>query len=202
MTLTRHFSLNRLGMLALVVAAIVAAVGVLQRPAAAGNKGDEAKVQLHNAAGVVVGDAKFDQERNGVEVRVKVRGLTPGFHGFHIHTTGSCVAPDFTSAGGHFNPTGEGHGHHAGDMPILHVNPDGAGEARFTIASFQVGQLFDADGSALIVHAGPDNYANIPQRYAAPGPDGSTPAPGPDGTTLATGDSGARVACGAIQLDD
>jgi superoxide dismutase, Cu-Zn family len=193
MTLTRHFSFNRLGMLVLVVAAMVAGLGLVQRPAAAGNKGDEAKVQLRNAAGVVLGDAKFEQERNGVEVRVKVHGLTPGFHGFHIHTIGSCVAADFTSAGGHFNPTGEPHAHHAGDMPVLLVNADGTGEARFTIASFQVSQLFDADGSALIVHAGADNYANIPQRYSATGP---------DATTLATGDSGARVACGAIQHDD
>jgi Cu-Zn family superoxide dismutase len=193
MTVTRHFSLNRLGVLALVAAAIVAALGLLQPAAAGYKKGDEAKVQLRNAAGAVVGDAKFEQERGGVEVRVKVRGLTPGFHGFHVHTTGSCVAPDFVSAGGHFNPTGEGHGHHAGDMPVLQVNADGAGEARFTLASFQLSQLFDADGSALVVHAGPDNYANIPERYSAAGP---------DQTTLGTGDSGGRVACGAIQLDD
>jgi Cu-Zn family superoxide dismutase len=78
-------------------------------------------------------------------------------------------------------------------MPVLQVNPDGTGEARFTIASFQVSQLFDADGSALIVHAAADNYANIPQRYSATGP---------DATTLATGDSGGRVACGVIQHDD
>ena len=193
MTLTRHFSLNRLGVLALAAAAIVVALALLQQPAAAGNKGDEAKVQLRNAAGAVVGEAKFEQERNGVDVHVKVRGLTPGFHGFHIHTIGSCAAADFTSAGGHFNPTGEAHGHHAGDMPILQVNPDGTGEASFTIASFQVSQLFDADGSALIIHAGADNYANIPQRYSATGP---------DATTLATGDSGARVVCGVIQHDD
>ena len=192
MTLTRHFSLNRLLMLALAAAAIVAALSVL-RPAAAGNKGDEAKAQLRNAAGTVVGEVKFEQERNGVDVRVKVRGLTPGFHGFHIHTTGSCVAADFASAGGHYNPTGENHGHHAGDMPILQVNPDGTGEVRFTIASFQVGQLFDADGSALIIHAGADNYTNIPPRYAPNGP---------DATTLGTGDSGSRVACGVVQLDD
>ncbi|HET9221900.1 MAG TPA: superoxide dismutase family protein [Roseiflexaceae bacterium] len=192
MTITRHFSLNRLLMLALAAAAIVAALSVL-RPAAAGNKGDEAKAQLRNAAGTVVGEVKFEQERNGVDVRVKVRGLTPGFHGFHIHTTGSCVAADFASAGSHYNPTGETHGHHAGDMPTLQVNPDGTGEARFTIASFQVGQLFDADGSALIVHAAADNYANIPPRYAPNGP---------DATTLGTGDSGSRVACGVVQLDD
>ena len=201
MTLTRHFSFNRLGALALVVAVIMAALGFLQQPVAAGNKGQEAEVQLRNAAGQVVGDVDFEQERNGVHVRIKVQGLTPGFHGFHIHTTGSCVPGDFTSAGGHYNPTGEAHGHHAGDMPLLLVNADGIGEARFTIASFQVGQLFDADGSALIVHAGPDNYANIPQRYSTTGQDGST-QPGPDGSTLATGDSSARVACGVVQVDD
>jgi Cu-Zn family superoxide dismutase len=193
MTLTRHFSFNRLGMLVLVVAAMMAALVLLQQPAAAGNKGDEAKVQLRNAAGVVLGDAKFEQERDGVEVRVKVHGLTPGFHGFHIHTIGSCIAADFVSAGAHFNPTGAAHAHHAGDLPLLLVNPDGTGEARFTIASFQVGQLFDADGSALIIHADADNYANIPHRYLGTGP---------DDMTLKTGDSGARVACGAIQHDD
>jgi Cu-Zn family superoxide dismutase len=180
-------------MLALVIVAIVAAAALLQQPAAAGNKGEEAEIQLRNAAGQVVGEADFEQEHNGVHVRVRVQGLTPGFHGFHIHTVGSCVPGDFTSAGGHFNPTGESHGHHAGDMPVLQVNPDGTGEARFKIASFQVGQLFDADGSALIVHAGPDNLANIPQRYAPNGP---------DATTLGTGDSGGRVACGVVQLDD
>jgi Cu-Zn family superoxide dismutase len=193
MTITRQLSFNRLGLIAVLVTAMLVVLGVLQQPAAAGTKDDEAKVYLRNAAGAVIGEAKFEQERNGVEVRIKVQGLTPGFHGFHIHTIGNCTPGDFTSAGGHYNPSGEGHGHHAGDLPLLLVNPDGRGEARFRIASFQVGQLFDADGSALIIHAGADNYANIPSRYAASGP---------DATTLATGDAGARVACGTVQLDD
>jgi Cu-Zn family superoxide dismutase len=122
-----------------------------------------------------------------------VEGLTPGFHGFHIHTIGSCVAPDFVSAGGHFNPHGQSHPMHAGDMPVLLINADGTGEVRLTDGLFKVADLFDADGSAIIIHAGPDNYANIPPRYAPNGP---------DATTLATGDSGGRVACGAIEHND
>jgi Cu-Zn family superoxide dismutase len=188
----RSYIVKRMSAVALALA-ILAALTLAMRPAAAGNKGDEAKAQLRDAAGVVVGEAKFEQEHNGVDVRIKVSGLTPGFHGFHIHTTGACVAPDFVSAGSHYNPDGHNHGAHAGDMPVLLVNANGIGEARFTTTSFQVAQLFDTDGSALIVHAGPDNYANIPPRYEANGP---------DATTLGTGDSGGRTACGVIALDD
>jgi superoxide dismutase, Cu-Zn family len=192
MVAKKLFTFNRLGVLALIAAAIMA-LTISLRPVAAGNKGDEAEVQLRNAAGVVVGQVKFDQERDGVEVQVKVRGLAPGFHGFHIHTTGVCTPQDFVSAGGHFNPTNQAHSHHAGDMPMLLVNADGTAEARFKSASFKVAQLFDADGSALIIHGGADNYANIPTRYAPNGP---------DATTLATGDAGGRVACGVVQHDD
>jgi superoxide dismutase, Cu-Zn family len=192
----KQLTFNRLGALILIAVALAALILSL-RPAAAGNKGDEAKVQLRDANGVVVGEAKFEQQRNGVEVQVKVHGLLAGFHGFHIHTVGACIGPDFVSAGGHFNPAGVNHAHHAGDMPVLLVNADGTGEARLTTASFQVSQLFDADGSALIIHAGPDNFANIPSRYKL-----DNGAAGPDATTLATGDSGARTACGVIQHDD
>ena len=190
--IARSTIFNRMGAFALALA-VLAALTLAFRPAAAGNKGDEAEAVLRNAAGAVLGEAKFDQERDGVHVRIKVSGLTPGFHGFHIHTTGACATPDFVSAGGHYNPGGHNHGTHAGDMPVLLANADGVAEARFTTASFQVAQLFDADGSAVIIHAGPDNFANIPTRYAATGP---------DATTLGTGDSGGRAICGVIALDD
>jgi Cu-Zn family superoxide dismutase len=72
-------------------------------------------------------------------------------------------------------------------MPVLLVNEDGTGEARFVSDRYS---LADVVGRALIVHAGPDNYANIPTRYAATGP---------DATTLATGDAGGRAACGVIR---
>lgn len=150
-----------------------------------------AKALLRNAFGEPVGTAKFTQEEDGtVLVRAVVHDLPPGFHGFHVHATGTCTPPSFTSAGGHYNPFGEVHPNHAGDMPVLLVNADGSGEARFKTDRYAVADLFDADGSALIIHAFPDNYANIPTRYAIAGP---------DATTLGTGDAGGRLACGVIR---
>ena len=143
---------------------------------------------LRDVNGSPVGTAKITEEDGQVLVRVNAHDLAPGYHGFHIHSVGVCEAP-FTSAGGHFNPTGAGHPGHAGDMPMLLINADGTGEARFKTDRFSLSDLFDADGSAIIVHAGVDNYANIPTRYA-PG--------GPDGTTLGTGDAGSRAACAVV----
>jgi Cu-Zn family superoxide dismutase len=193
MATRKRFLINGLGMLALVLATALAAISISGQATARNGRDDEARARLRNPAGNVIGEVKFKQEKDGVSVRVKVQGLTPGFHGFHIHTIGSCVAPDFVSAGGHFNPHGQSHPAHAGDMPVLLINADGSGEVRLTDGLFKVADLFDADGSAIIVHAGPDNYANIPSRYAPNGP---------DATTLATGDSGGRVACGTIEHDD
>jgi superoxide dismutase, Cu-Zn family len=189
----KRFLINGLGLLALVLAAVVAAISISGQAAARGDHKDKAEVHLRNAAGQEIGKVKFKQERNGVSVDVEVHGLAPGFHGFHVHTIGSCVGPDFVSAGGHFNMAGHNHPVHSGDMVSLLVNPDGNGELSFTTGSFKVADLFDADGSAVIVHAGPDNFANIPVRYAPNGP---------DTTTLATGDSGARTTCGIVQRDN
>ena len=149
----------------------------------------DARVRLHDAAGNPVGVAKLTEEDGDVLVRVNAHGLTPGFHGFHVHATGVCAAP-FTTAGGHFNAGTAGHPGHSGDMPVLLINADGTGEARFKTDRFAISDLFDADGSAIIVHAGVDNYANIPTRYSAGGP---------DATTLGTGDAGARAACGVVE---
>ena len=156
---------------------------------AAGGIGDgsSARAVLRDAAGHRVGLVQLTRSGAGVRVRVEVNGLSAGFHGFHVHTTGVCTAPLFTSAGGHFNPGDAGHPNHAADMPVLLVNGDGTGEARFVSDRLR---LADVVGKALIVHAGPDNYANIPTRYSATGP---------DATTLATGDAGGRSACGVIR---
>jgi superoxide dismutase, Cu-Zn family len=148
----------------------------------------DAKAIIRDANGNIVGSAEFDQKRNGVEVEASVHNLPPGFHGFHIHSVGSCVPP-FTSAGGHLNPSGLNHPSHAGDMPVLLINEDGKGEIEFKTDRFTVADLFDADGSALIIHANPDNYANV-TRYGTP-----------DASTLATGDAGGRIACGVIEED-
>ncbi len=162
-----------------------------------------AHAKLMDANGRRVGRVVMRRSRGQVVVSGRVAGLAPGFHGFHVHAVGRCdpratdaagnPAP-FASAGGHFNPTSAAHGAHAGDMPSLLVNRDGTASARFTTDRFGVRSLFDADGSAVIVHAGPDNFANIPPRYRA----ADAPAPGPDQTTRDTGDSGGRAACGVI----
>jgi len=146
-----------------------------------------AKAELRNAKGEKVGDLTLTQEVDGVKVAVEARNLPPGFHGFHIHAVGKCEPP-FTSAGGHFNPANQTHPIHAGDLPNLLVDADGKASAVLKTARFKVADLFDADGSALIIHADPDNHANVPARYR----------PDPDASTLATGDAGGRIACGVI----
>jgi superoxide dismutase, Cu-Zn family len=157
--------------------------------------GKRATAVIHNVAGDRVGVAVFKERDGKVIVSARVWRLMPEgeFHGFHVHEVGQCVPP-FTSAGGHFNPGDVAHGEHAGDLPSLLVNGDGTGRLQFDTDRFSIGDLFDTDGSALIVHEGRNNYANIPDRYTNP-----TGATGPDAETLATGDSGARVACGVIQ---
>jgi superoxide dismutase, Cu-Zn family len=151
------------------------------------------KVQLVDAGGAAAGVVKLTTQGQSVIVRAEVEGLTPGFHGFHVHSIGECVAP-FTSAGGHYNAAAVGHGSHSGDMPSLLVLDDGTGQLQFATDNFTTAELFDADGTAIIVHALPDNFANIPTRYQST-TEGTF---GPDSATLATGDAGSRVACGVV----
>ena len=149
-------------------------------------------VPLRDADGDTIGTVSLTPADGGnVRVKVSVRDLPPGFHGFHVHAVGVCEPP-FTSAGGHHNPAGASHPGHAGDLPVLYVTEGGRATAEVVTDRFAIKTLFDADGSALIVHAKPDNYANIPtDRYD----------PDPDTMTLATGDAGARHACGLIEAD-
>jgi Cu-Zn family superoxide dismutase len=173
------------------------ALALLAMGSVSANDDAEARAVLRNSAGASVGVAKLTAKKGNLLVRVTVHGLTAGFHGFHVHAVGSCVAPTFLSAGGHFNPAGAVHGRHAGDLPVLLVNADGTGEASFKTDRFRISDLFDDDGSALIVHADSDNYANIPTRYHSHSEDTF----GPDSATLATGDSGGRLACGVVRRD-
>lgn len=138
----------------------------------------------------------FNTSPGKVTVQLRARRLPPGFHGFHVHAVGVCdPATGFTSAGGHFNPTGVPHDDHAGDLPVLLVNADGTAQATVSTDRFTIGQLLDADGSAMVVHAAADNYANIPTRYHSH----DANVFGPDQTTLSAGDSGDRIACGRIR---
>jgi superoxide dismutase, Cu-Zn family len=168
--------------------AITSAVGADDRD---GRK--RAWAVLQDVSGKKVGLVAFSETHGKVTVRAYTRGLTAGFHGFHVHAVGECVPP-FTSAGGHFNPVGTSHGEHAGDMPSLLVNRDGSAALEFPTDRFRIADLFDADGSAVIVHANRDNFANIPDRYHSH----TENTFGPDSATLATGDAGGRTACGVV----
>jgi superoxide dismutase, Cu-Zn family len=189
---------------ALAVAATLAAVALATGIGAAfatgddddddGDRGRRAVAALHDAEGQRVGLVVFKERRGTVEVSAEVWEATPGFHGFHVHAVGLCEPP-FMSAGGHYNPDGTTHPNHAGDLPSLLVNEGGTAELEFETDRFSLRELFDADGSAVILHAGRDNYANIPDRYVSQ----ATGMPGPDADTLATGDAGARAACGVVE---
>ena len=180
------------------VVALTSAAAILTAPLYASGDGQsssrkQVKVQLVDASGASAGVVRLTTQGSTAIVRAQVEGLTPGFHGFHVHSVGECVPP-FTSAGGHYNPTGAVHGSHAGDMPSLLVLDDGTASLQFATDNFTIAELFDADGTAIIVHALPDNFANIPTRYQST-TEGTF---GPDSATLATGDAGGRVACGVV----
>jgi Cu-Zn family superoxide dismutase len=169
----------------IIASAAIVVVGGLSMPGLQAES-NRASATLVDAAGTEVGSIKLNGESGGgVRIRVEVSGLPAGFHGFHIHTVGTCTPP-FATAGGHWNPAGQTHPSHAGDQPVLMVNADGTGSISFVSDRYGIADLFDADGNAFIVHANPDNYANV-LRYGTP-----------DATTLATGDAGGRIACGVI----
>ena len=140
-----------------------------------------------NSKGETVGSATLTQGPQWVTIAVEVSRLPPGKHGFHLHATGKCDPPDFQTAGGHFNPFGKKHGlknpegSHAGDLPNLEVGPDGKGKIEAAVGGLTLGKeglaiLFDPDGVAVVIHAGPDDEMTDP-----------------------AGNAGARIACGVIK---
>ncbi len=132
--------------------------------------GESAEATMRGVDGSAMGTVTLEQGPNGVRVSADVSGLTAGGHGFHIHTVGSC-SPDFSAAGGHFAPDGQGHGFmhsdgaHAGDLPNIFAAGDGTARAdyftdRVTLAAHGTTSVFDSDGSAIIIHAKPDTYGS------------------------------------------
>lgn len=155
-------------------------------------------VELHDIDGGDAGRAVFVAQEGRTRVEATLRRLPPGFHGFHIHDVGVCdpdaPAGPFTSAAGHYVGDGSTHGDHDGDLPSLLVQQNGVARLEFTTDRFTLAELQAGDGAAVMVHAGRDNYANIPERYSS----STSGEPGPDETTLSTGDAGSRIACGEI----
>ena len=133
--------------------------------------GESATAAMKGADGADMGTVAFTQGPRGVLVSADVSGLSEGWHGFHVHESGSCE-PDFSAAGGHFAPNAKGHGFmredggHPGDMPNIYAGADGAAKSDYFHESISLspgdGHLFDADGSAIIIHAKPDSYGEDP----------------------------------------
>jgi superoxide dismutase, Cu-Zn family len=154
-----------------------------------------------------VATAKFEFDNGNVTITLETTGqgaLTPGFHGVHVHSVGKCeansVAPsggapgDFLSAGGHFQAPGHTGDPMSGNLTSLEVRKDGGALLVTTTDAFTKEDLLAGTGTAIIIHAGADNFANIPpDRYTQ-----LNGTPGPDETTMSTGDAGKRVACGVI----
>jgi Cu-Zn family superoxide dismutase len=158
------------------------AVAACQQPAAApGGETQTAAMPvpfpLLGPTGEPRGFASFFSDGHRTNIRIAAEGLAPGVHGIHLHSVGRCDGPDFKSAGPHWNPAGRQHGHdnpmgaHMGDLPNLTAGADGRAAASFTVE----GDMADADGTSLVIHAKPD-----------------------DNKTDPSGNSGDRIACAVL----
>ena len=144
-----------------------------------------ASAGLVDANGRGVGQALFQETAHGVLLTLELRNATPGVHGLHIHDVGRCDAPTFESAGGHVNPDHRAHGFlsssgpHAGDLPNISVPASTELSVDYLIPNVTLRpgprSLLDANGSALVIHEGKDDYKTEP-----------------------AGASGDRLACGVI----
>lgn len=141
-----------------------------------------ATAELHDKNGEPVGTVTLEDTPHGVLMHAKLTNLPAGTHGFHIHAVGKCEPP-FDSAGGHFNPLEAEHGFrstrgpHPGDLPNIHVPESGVLEIEIMASEVRFDDdLFDDDGSAIVIHAGPDDYETDP-----------------------AGDAGPRIACSVIE---
>jgi Cu-Zn family superoxide dismutase len=138
---------------------------------------------LKNQQGKDVGHVELTATKSGVQLRLMLKGMPPGQRAFHIHEVGRCEPP-FTSAGGHFNPEKKKHGKagsgHAGDMPNLNIPKNGelkteVVNAAITLEKGKSNSVFHSGGTAVVIHAGPDDYKTDP-----------------------AGNAGDRIACGVI----
>ena len=176
------------------IAAAVPAIVAAQQPSAtatAALKGKDISgtVTLRELPNAPAVHGDYDTGTRRVEITATVEGLTPGAHGFHLHAIGKCE-PDFLAAGGHFDPGPEGntdadanHPFHMGDMPNLVADKDGKATmttvtTRVTLSPGPI-SVFDADGTAIIVHGNPDQ--------------------GRTGEPKSGLSGGPRVACGVIE---
>jgi len=155
-------------------ALIAAAIALFATAAHAQAAPQTLAADVKNAAGETVGALLLTQASDGMLARVQVHGLTPGWHGMHFHEHGDCSAAGFTSAGGHIHQGAPMHGllnpmgAEMGDLPNLFVGDNGAGASEVFTSRVALKDLRDADGSALIIHANPDDHRTQPIGGAGP----------------------------------
>jgi superoxide dismutase, Cu-Zn family len=143
-------------------------------------------VKLNDGTGKSVGTATLSADPGGVKIVLAVKGLAAGDHAIHVHETATCTAPDFKSAGGHFNPDHKKHGKdspdgaHAGDMPNFTVDAKGASTATIIATGVTLTDgdhsVFTNGGTALVIHDKADDMKTDP-----------------------AGAAGDRIACGVIK---
>jgi Cu-Zn family superoxide dismutase len=165
---------------------IIVTVVVLGLSGLAYGKGKDVTVKVKDAQGKDLGAVVIKPVGTGVSLKLNLHGLPPGEHAIHFHEKAKCDAPDFKSAGGHFNPEGKKHGlenphgAHAGDM--LNFTVDQKGKAKATIVNKGVNlgddvhSLFSNGGTSLVIHAKADDMQSDP-----------------------AGNAGDRIACGVIE---
>lgn len=160
--------------------------GLVLLSAGCSEDGSVQEIEMKNGDGNSVGTATLSEEDDAVKLKLDLKGLPPGDHAIHFHEKASCEAPDFKSAGDHFNPEGKEHGlmnakgAHSGDLPNIHVEEDGTAElelnARHAELSEEDDGLLKDGGTALVIHEKAD-----------------------DGMSQPAGDAGDRIACGEIK---
>lgn len=170
----------------------LALIALLPAAACSRNRGGDdapapatsARALLRNATGGNVGEATLQQTSGGLLLTADLSGLPPGTHAIHIHAVGQCQ-PDFSAAGGHFNPASRQHGFrnaqgpHAGDLPNIHVPATGVLRVELLASGASLsgdGRILDDDGASIVIHELADDYVTDP-----------------------AGASGARIACGVVQ---
>lgn len=162
-------------------------VGACRPQVQAGSAPSAGRATVRNSSGATVGVLLLENTASGVRIRGALISLPPGSHGIHVHTVGKCDPAEFSTAGGHLNPSAAHHGlenpagPHAGDLPNITTAPSGEAVVdlttpRVSLTATGTGALFDADGSAIVIHAAADDQRTDPG-----------------------GNSGARIACAVIE---
>lgn len=162
---------------------LVAATALALCASAATAQSPQTTAQLKNGAGQVIGKVTLVEAPKGVLLKVEAKSLAPGWHGLHFHEKADCSKSDFTSAGAHTHGGGDRvHGllnpkaNETGDLPNLYVAADGTGATEVFTSLVTMSALKDADGSAVLIHAGADDHQSQP-----------------------IGGAGARVACAEVK---